>query len=631
MIFHYHRNISKYLLLLFTSLIWVNFSYAQPCAGSISTFPYNEGYESTDGNWLAGGTVSDWAWGTPAKTVINIAGGGNKSWMVGGLTGSSYNNGENSWLMSPCFDFSSLLYPQISFKIFWETERRFDGASFQYSIDGGANWTYLGTINSNSNCEGENWFNTTGITYLNNAVGGWSGNIQPNNGSCLGGSGSGGWLAAKHSLSMIAGQSNVRFRFTFGAGTTCNAYDGFAIDEIRIAEAPANQLAITSSCINANNVSFTSTAVCATGYSWDFGDPSSGTSNNSNAANPNHFYAIPGTYTATLTTSFTSGPPVTASKEVVIIGLWPLLTWPGRCNGIADATLSVTATGSNTAYFYYWDTSPPQTTSSISNVGAGTYSLTVSSSNACSNFTMYILETLIPLRINPVITDAVCSANNGSITTNVTGGKTPYQLLWSTGAGSASIQNLAVGNYSVSVTDAAGCNTSSGNLVVKNQVNSVPVNLGADFSICTGQTAVLNPGNFTSYQWQDNSTNPTYVVSAAGTYFVKITNAAGCSGSDTVKVTVDCTDIYFPDAFTPNNDTYNDGFGPLGNLSAVKYYTLSVYNRYGQRIFMSNDPFKKWDGKYKEDKPNTGTFVWMADYLFNGKKQFRKGILTLIR
>lgn len=631
MIFRYHRNISKYLLLLFTSLIWVNFSYAQPCAGSISTFPYNEGFETTNGNWTTGGTVSDWAWGTPSKPVINAAGGGNKSWMVGGLTGSSYNNGENSWLMSPCFDFSGLLYPQISFKIFWETERRFDGASFQYSIDGGANWTFLGTINSNSNCEGENWFNATGITYLNNAPGGWSGNIQPNNGSCLGGSGSGGWLAAKHSLSMISGQSNVRFRFTFGAGTTCNAYDGFAIDEIKIAEAPANNGSFTNSCINEKEISFASATTCASSFSWNFGDPASGISNTSTIGNTSHIYSTPGTYNVTLITTFVIGPPVTTNKEVVIIGSTPSTIWPGRCIGVADALLTITASGSNTPYFYNWNTTPAQTTSSISNVGAGQYTVSISSINACSVSTLFSLENPTPIILNSSVTDASCSSNNGSITTNVSGGKTPYQYVWSNGANTSSIQNLAAGNYSLLVTDADGCNTNSGSLVVKNQVNTVSVNLGADFSICIGQTALLNPGTFATYQWQDNTTNPTFVVSTAGTYFVKITNAAGCSGSDTVKVTVDCTDIYFPDAFTPNNDTYNDGFGPLGNLSAVKNYTLSVYNRYGQRIFMSNDPFKKWDGKYKEDKPNTGTFVWMADYLFNGKKQFRKGILTLIR
>ncbi|HSN62417.1 MAG TPA: hypothetical protein VLR49_15885, partial [Ferruginibacter sp.] len=64
--------------------------------GTIAVFPYNEGFEATDGNWIAGGTSSDWAWGTPTKAVINAAGSGSRCWIIGGLTNSSYNDAENS-------------------------------------------------------------------------------------------------------------------------------------------------------------------------------------------------------------------------------------------------------------------------------------------------------------------------------------------------------------------------------------------------------------------------------------------------------------------------------------------------------------------------------------------------------
>jgi hypothetical protein len=159
------------------------------CTNPITNFPYRETFETGAGGWTAGGTASDWTRGTPAKAVISAAGEGNNSWITGGLSNSSYNNGENSFLESPCFNFSSLVYPRISFRIFWESERRFDGASLEYSTNGGAVWYLLGTVNSNANCEGENWYNTPGITYLGLSEG-WSGNIQANSGSCLGGNGS---------------------------------------------------------------------------------------------------------------------------------------------------------------------------------------------------------------------------------------------------------------------------------------------------------------------------------------------------------------------------------------------------------------------------------------------------------
>jgi hypothetical protein len=99
------------------------------CPIGINSFPFIEGFETTNGGWVSGGTGNDWAWGTPAKPVISGAGGGTRSWVVGGLTGSSYTNGEASWLQSPCFDFTNLQYPYIEFKVFWEMEQQFDGAS----------------------------------------------------------------------------------------------------------------------------------------------------------------------------------------------------------------------------------------------------------------------------------------------------------------------------------------------------------------------------------------------------------------------------------------------------------------------------------------------------------------------
>src|SRR3569832_795249 len=83
------------------------------CGSPINSFPYTEGFEASNGGWTSGGFGNDWQWGTPLKPVINAAGGGNKCWLIGGLTGSSYTNGEASWLQSPCFDFSSLQYPFI--------------------------------------------------------------------------------------------------------------------------------------------------------------------------------------------------------------------------------------------------------------------------------------------------------------------------------------------------------------------------------------------------------------------------------------------------------------------------------------------------------------------------------------
>ncbi|RYY65919.1 MAG: hypothetical protein EOO13_16520, partial [Chitinophagaceae bacterium] len=251
------------LLTSYFFLFFCNFSTAQPCSLNVASYPYIENFENNDGTWAAFGTSSDWFWGIPGKAVMSSAGEGLKSWFTGGNRFVGYSNGENAWILSPCFDFSSLSNPEISFKVLWETEQRFDGANLQYSLDNGNSWVIVGGLQQNNSCVSVNWYNTNSVTYLGNARG-WSGNIQPTSGSCLGGNGSGGWLDARHTLINLAGEPSVRFRFLFGAGTTCNNFDGFGVDDIRIADAapPNSPLQVETSCINTRTVKFRPLGEC---------------------------------------------------------------------------------------------------------------------------------------------------------------------------------------------------------------------------------------------------------------------------------------------------------------------------------------------------------------------------------
>ena len=254
------------------------------CPASISVFPYQEDFELGMGNWQSGGTSNDWAWGHPQKAFIQSAGSGNKCWVTGGLTGSFYNNGERSYVISPCFNFSTLQHPTLSCKVYWEGENTYDGTVLQYSTDNGLSWQNVGQDNEPASCQTQNWYNTTSIinlATLANPKCGWSGSAMATSGSCVGGGGSGGWVTAKHCLSALAGFPSVRFRFAFGAGTTCNNFDGFAFDDFRILEAPALNVDFSWLCINGNQTyQFTTIATpCPGNFVWNFGDPASGTSN----------------------------------------------------------------------------------------------------------------------------------------------------------------------------------------------------------------------------------------------------------------------------------------------------------------------------------------------------------------
>lgn len=603
------------------------------CGTAINAFPYSETFEANNGNWTKSATLH-WEWGTivpGTKSVITAAGGGQKCWIVGGLSGKIYNGGL-SYLQSPCFDFTNLSNPEISFKVFWETEQSYDGANLQYSIDQGATWLIVGSATSNSNCLATNWYNSSSVRFIGNTAG-WSGSVQPGSGNCGSGGGSGQWLTAKHNLNLLAGKNKVIFRFAFGAGTVCNDYEGFAIDDVVIRQTPPASADFTYSCLGNNAVSFANVAsLCQTGVSWNFGDPASGSANASTQTNPTHTFSAPGTYSVTLTVTYSNGSPSAITKTIVILGANSVITQPIRCHGDNNGSITVNVSGGNGTYFYNWNTNPAQNTSTISNLSAGTYTVNVSAIGACSTSSSITLVEPNAINIQAQINPETCQSHNGSIQTTVTGGTNAYAYTWSNSESTASIIGLAAGNYSLLVTDANGCSATSNNLQVTNINVPVQFSLGNDTTICTGETLLLSPGAFQQYLWQDNSAAPTYMATTSGNYFVEVTNAAGCKGSDTIQVTVQCVGIYFPSSFTPNADGLNDGFGPVGDLATLRDYRLYVYNRWGQLVFASYNPYEKWNGGFKSMKQEMGSFVWISSYrIAGGSKISKKGTLTILR
>ncbi|MBW7952875.1 MAG: gliding motility-associated C-terminal domain-containing protein, partial [Chitinophagaceae bacterium] len=231
-----------------------------------------------------------------------------------------------------------------------------------------------------------------------------------------------------------------------------------------------------------------------------------------------------------------------------------------------------------------------------------------------------------------VIVDVLCNQLYGSLKANVSGGISPYSYVWSNSATTQSINNLHAGNFSVVVKDANACSITK-NTVVKDSMNTISLNLGKDTSFCPGNQLVLDAGTgFSSYLWQNNSTSSKFTVTTTGTYYVKVTDKDGCNKSDTIKIVVDCSDVYFPTAFTPNNDGLNDTFGAIGNISAITIYTLNVYDRWGQLIFSSNNPFVKWNGKQNGIDSDLGSYVWTATYSINNKPVItKKGNVILLR
>lgn len=624
--------------------------YAQ-CSSIISSFPYDENFENSGGNWTAIPST-EWQWGTPtlSKHVLTYPYYGEKCWIVGGLTTSSYASG-NSELRSPCFDFSALTNPEISFTVFWETERRYDGATFQYSIDGGNNFTTLGSVTSNNTCPNANWYTYTPIDYLNDEPG-WSGNVQGSGGggnNCLYGLGSATWVRAKHSMSMLAGKPNVIFRFLFGAGTQCNDFDGFAVDNIHIAEAPPPGIADFSYiCLGNDKMEFINhSASC--NIQWDFGDPASGSDNTSTAQSQVHIFSTPGqSYNVTLTANFGTNTDIKTITVYTVNAQVHTLT-NNICHGDTNLSMAVDNAigGPTNTYQYTWSSDGlstgvlpfPPTAAMVNNLPAspnGSYFVEVSSPGACS--AKYNVGTMDPpvLNVSTTASPAKCSSDNGIIDAVVSGGFAPYYYSWNGNpfqSSVTSITNLAPGHYSLQVKDNGGCIKNINDIEIQHLTYPVSVSLGSNKILCTGETFRLDPGPFASYLWQDNSTAPVYTATHTGEYAVTVADNEGCTGSASVKIDiVKCVDIYFPSAFSPNADVLNDGFGPVGEVAGVEQYDFKIYNRYGSIVFKSTDPYKKWDGTINGQPQDTQNFVWIAKYNIRGKKPvIKKGSVFIIR
>jgi gliding motility-associated-like protein len=633
-----------FLLFFFLISLIASIEAQAQCASPIIANPplYEQTFDGAANNWVASGSNSSWQRGAPSKARINSTGQGTDCWITGTLTGNSYPATERSYLTSPCINISAFQRPQVSFLIFVETETSYDGACFQYSFDN-LNWTTLGTVNSNSNCLGTNWFNLAVVRNLESGItprDGWSGNSVPGGCDPNGGNTAGVWVQATHSLMSIKGSSSVFFRFHFGAGSTCNSFNGFAADRFRIEELPANgpDVDFIYNCLNSTSYSFSSTVQpCQQSIEWDFGDGYTATGTNT----PTHNYSVAGDYDVTMRISYLNGQVSVKTRQVKLAAADISLVSPVSCPTASDGALQVTVNNAGTtgSFFYDWYVSGQSaviaTTPSISNLAAGTYVVRITSTapGFCTLLDTFTLTPANPFLITPIVTNAICRSSSGQILLNVSGGSPPYDYLWDDGSTASSRTGLTKGSYSVQVTDSKGCSESLTGILVDSVSPKLNLNLGEDTVICSRESLLLKAGLFDEYLWQDGSSLDTFRVNETGLYYVQVKDNRGCEATDSIVVTVDdCKSLFFPNSFTPNKDGLNDGFGPLGNFDLVSRYFMKVFNRYGQLVFSSQDPTVKWDGKVSGADAEPGVYVWSASFYYNGKfNGFKKGSILLLR
>lgn len=202
--------------------------------------------------------------------------------------------------------------------------------------------------------------------------------------------------------------------------------------------------------------------------------------------------------------------------------------------GQGDGAISLIIGGETAPVVYAW--SNGATSSSINNLPAGQYTVTVTDASSCEVIATRTVGNVVPTGYaitTPTIQGETCGDGSGSISLGVTGGAAPYTYLWSNGATSSSINNLSAGSYTLTVTDANNCSLSAGPYVINNNAGTLAATATVTPEQCGnagGALAITTTGGTTpyTYAWSNGGTSVTVNNLSAGAYTLTLTDASGC-------------------------------------------------------------------------------------------------------
>jgi len=351
-----------------------------------------------------------------------------------------------------------------------------------------------------------------------------------------------------------------------------------------------------------------------------------------------------GTYTV-MAINPSNGCTVTTTMAVTTNTTLPVITSSSATGTITCTSLLSTLTGISIGNTLTWNGGALANATNPSTVNAsGTYTLTSTNvANGCVTNTTVSVNSNITL---PTLTAGSpptisCITNTAQVTgSSLTAGVT---YSWSgagitAGATTSSATVNAAGVYSLTVTSSStGCSNTTTVLVSASP--SPTASVSSDVTIFSGASTTLTAGGGGTYVWNNGPTTSSQVVSPKETtnYCVTVTDGAGCTNQKCVLVTVELScytnDEYeTPTAFTPNNDGMNDQFSLQGWDECTTSFFITVYDRWGEKIFESEDVNFNWDGTYKGKALGSAVFVYYikADILKVGAIN-KKGNITLIR
>ncbi len=325
---------------------------------------------------------------------------------------------------------------------------------------------------------------------------------------------------------------------------------------------------------------------------------------------------------------------------------------------LAD-TVSLTVTGTATNGVDYIPQIPPQViflpgqdsivlclqaVQDLITEGLETLTLTSNVSGPCvqslNSLTVYISD-FLPIVVNAGPDTAICNASPITFNAFVSGGVEPYNYLWSTGATTQSItvSPTVTTNYVVIVTDPCGSPAGTDTVTVYlPSSNPLATTTTPDMILCSGDplwmgvTATGGSLPYT-YTWgtiigtdtvanSHNSMN-TLVPTANGSFVILTRDGCNAFRTDTINITIHDCNVIPPNVFTPNGDGTNDNLVFFG-LENFPGTSLTVYNRWGAKVYESADYHNDWNGSGVVD----GTYYYI---LLESDGTAMTGYLTIIK
>ena len=340
----------------------------------------------------------------------------------------------------------------------------------------------------------------------------------------------------------------------------------------------------------------------------------------------------PGSYSVTVT----DGGGLTATGGAYTITEPSEISIEGTVTNLMDGNMGaivLDVTGGTANYSFNW--SSGATSKNINQLAAGTYSVTVTDANNCTNtasFNVLPEEFIVTFES----TDVACGGDkNGSITATAQNGIDPISYTWSNGATTASIQNLEGGDYTITVTDGANNEFTGSVTITEPEKLTVKVDVTPALGGPIGTATAIVQGGVPPYQYAWSPVNAvTQKISnlSTGKYTVIITDDNGCQASGANVVPETDRECYSSRlVITPNGDARNDNLEIA--CSQDNQSNLLIFNSHGQLVYEQDNYDNNWQGTDNGGEAvDDGVYYWVLNVtLDNNDKRVFKGHVTVLR